>query len=370
MGSDVWRHRIACIITFLCVLTVPVQLFSQTRADTILYTGDFLRIPAGARSCGMGDADVALYLGPQSILINPAVLSSAKSIDVGVEGALLFGVSRQALLSAVAPIGSDITIGGGYAPFFSGDIVYSDSLPETYSQRLVNPSLRANGSVESVFSNNQHEVVISVARLFRINSDRSYTLASYPLPITVSCGASLKGFWQTLDPKGILRMGFGVNADIGALAAVGLDYDFVNKNVSRQLTCGVSLRNILPTSMKWVNSPAQYEEPLHLDQNYGIAYLDESGLLHARWLVSFALKRQFGDNPDAVGADSSAAYQNTVHGGLEAFFFDMVGVRVGFSNAVFTLGASVVYKHLSLDYALRFDDLALSPIRLSLQYGF
>jgi hypothetical protein len=34
------------------------------------------------------------------------------------------------------------------------------------------------------------------------------------------------------------------------------------------------------------------------------------------------------------------------------------------------LGAGVQYKKISLDYAFSFDDLAYSPVRLSLGYAF
>jgi hypothetical protein len=364
-GYALWIKTIAVLVN----LWVFGSLCAQTRSDSVLYAGEFLRIPSGARACGMGDADVSLYLGPQSILTNPAVISSEKNIAVSVEGAVLFGLSRQAVISLLAPVGPDISVGIAYAPFFSGDIVYSDSLSETYSRRLSDPSLRADESVSSVFRNNQHEIVVGGSRVFRFNPDRSVSLASFPLPMTLSVGGVFKGYWETLDPLGVVHMGFGVNADAGARATVGLDYDLTTKSVSRSVNLALSLRNIVPSPMKWVNSPAGYTEPIYLDQNYGISYEDKSGLLHADWIVSLALKRGFGDMLSENSADSTARYSTTVHGGLEALFFKTAGFRIGFSNSVFTLGAAIVYKNLRLDYALRFDDLAISPIRMSLQYS-
>ena len=286
---------------------------------------------------------------------NPSSHAFITNSEISVEYARLFGgISSQGCAAIHVPLQDRMSIDAFYTRYQSGTIYQWDTLPGTELERLSDPSMRADGSYQGIFSNDQNLLLLSVARVFTLPIPRvdSY---SYPLPAEISGGINFKGFWQTMNPAGKVYMGMNVNCDAGMMLRIGLDYDLANKRVCREIYAGLDVRNFLGTRMVWLHSPDDYQETVDMSESYGISYIDRTHFLGANWIASFSVLRDYG---------------TTYHGGIEAQFADLISFRAGLSDKVFTCGAGVTYKNYSLDYAYRFDEIAASPVRLSLRVTF
>lgn len=87
---------------FQCVLRVTVFIavsictaFAGNRSGSV--TGQFLKLPINARSVGMGNAQVALAEGAQSIAYNPAGILSIP--DKTTNGRFLLPFARSQLFA-------------------------------------------------------------------------------------------------------------------------------------------------------------------------------------------------------------------------------------------------------------------------------
>jgi hypothetical protein len=346
-------------VPFFVIAIISIGLLVTASADSlntaIEYAAELNTVPVGCRATAMGNTGIALPFDAVGMFWNPAAASYVNSYEVSAEYAQLYGgLSSQACAAFRAPLRDAMSVGVIYEPFFSGEISRWDTLPGTYLQRQMDPTLRADGSNEGSFSNNQNILSLTLAKLFDLPVPRPASYA-YPLPVDLSLGVSFKGYWQTMDPDGKLRMGVNVNCDVGAVLHVGLDYDMTSQSVSREIFGSIALRDALGTQVTWLHSPDNYQEPVDRLQDYGISYVDKTGILSAWWTVSFSIEK---------------SYSVTYHAGIEALFWEMLAFRAGMSQNVPTLGAGVRYKRYYLDYAFSFDDVSYSPLRVSLGYRF
>ena len=327
-------------------LALPLCAYSQT----IQYSAELNNLAVGSRQIALGEAGVALPLSIMSAYYNPATLSFLRNYQANVEYANLYeGLARHICIGLEAPLQQDITVGGIYSAFSSGNIPLFDSLPGTYEERLATDSLRATGVARGSFRNDQNLIMFPLAKLFPLPGIYTTGL-SYPLPIELSFGCNFKIYWQTFNPRQVVRLGMNFNCDVGLLARFGVDYDLVKKRVSRELFIGVMVRDALPTRVVWVYSPQNYEEPLERTELFGVSYIDRSGFLATDWIVTASLVRSFG-----------ISYQ----AGIEAVWWEMVSLRAGVVGRTPVIGAGIRYKRYSIDYSLRFDELAISPVRLT-----
>ena len=338
---------------FLSIITFGSIAFCQT---TILrYAVELDQVPASCRIAALGDAGVAVPFDAVSVFWNPAAHSFVDKYEISGEYARLYGdLSTHGCAAVNIPLQEQMSVAAMYVRFQSGAISQWDSLPGTEAERLNNPSMRADGSNNGYFYNDQNMVTLSLAKVFSVPIPRPETY-NYPLPMDLSAGINFKEFWQTLNPSGKVRMGMNVNCDAGLMLRVSLDYDLQAKQVDREVYIGATVKDILGTEVVWLHSPDNYQETVDLSQYYGIAYIDKTHLLGANWLVTIAMER---------------SYETTYHCGIEAQVFNMVALRLGVSENVFTCGAGITYKNYSLDYAFRFDDVDYSPIRISLKVSF
>jgi hypothetical protein len=106
-----------------------------------------------------------------------------------------------------------------------------------------------------------------------------------PRPLNISAGLSLKGYWQTMNPKGGNYMGVGVNADLGVMASIGLDFDLSKKITNRNIILGIAVRDFLPTEIIWVHFPLGYKEKIRYSHYYGISYVDKAVILEGTGLL-------------------------------------------------------------------------------------
>jgi hypothetical protein len=345
-------------IKYVLALLIPFMVTAAWGDDSlaIRYAAEMTRLPAGSDIVALGETGVVLPRHGVASLWNPATPAFIDKYEFSAEFADLYeGMSQHGCLAMTVPFSENIGSSVMYLPLISGPIGRYDTLPRTSAERENNDSLRPDGTALSTFSNNQHLIVVSIAKMFPLFMPRS-SEASFPLPFDIGAGFSFKSFWQTMKPDTLLRMGMNVNLDAGMLMAVGVDYSIENKQVSRQILLGVSARDILPSPVVWINSrdeynpEKEYREEITRSYYTGLAYVDKSGALGGNWTLSAGVQRQ---------------YRTTYHFGIEAEFWEMVAFRAGFSNKVPSVGAGIIYKKYYLDYTFRFDELAYSYVRLA-----
>jgi hypothetical protein len=196
--------------------------------------------------------------------------------------------------------------------------------------------------------------MLALAKRFNLPVPRP-TSYSYPLPMELAIGLSFKGYWQTMNIQKKMRMGMNFNCDVGCLLHIGVDYDILKQRTSREIFAGISVKDALGTKVIWLHSPSDYQERVDRVEYVGFSYVDKTGILGANWTLTIAGER---------------FYKKTIHCGIEAQFWNMIAFRAGLSDKIPVLGMGVQYKKISLDYAFSFDDLAYSPVRLSLGYVF
>lgn len=317
----------------------------------IRYTNEFNRIPLGCRANAMGNSGVALPYSDFSAFWNPALPAFGEKFVVSLEGAKLYGgLSSLGALYFMAPVQAGVFAGLNYAAFFPGSITQWDTIPGTLEEVQKSQLYTQNGYAnKGVFHNNQHRVTATVAKLFNLPVRRSASHA-VPMPVDIAIGLNIKALWETMTPDDDVRMGMNINLDLGVGMRLGVDYDFKKKRLKREILIALSWIDLLPTQMQWFHSWEDYEEDTESVQHYGISYIDRSGFLKGNWTVALGLQKQ---------------YEVSVHAGLEGEFFDIVAIRVGFSDKVATLGCGIHYGRYILDYSFSFDELKYSPLRLT-----
>jgi hypothetical protein len=355
-----------------------IFLWMIASAQEIILSSEISRMPLGCRIVAMGDAGVALPLNVSSVYWNPASISFLPRYEFWLEGAKLYGgLSSQAMAAFGAPIQDGMNAAILYSPFFPGSIERYDTLPGTPRARLDDESLRANGEPVGIFHNNQHLLLVSIAKKFPIPVIIPGGV-NLPFPLDLSVGLNAKGVWQTLDPDGKVRMAMNINLDGGVLVSMGIDYDLVKNMVIRQVCIGVAIRNIVPTRMQWLNShttnekgeDVQYSEPVYNSQYFGLSYIDDAGFKWLSWKAALAMQREYlGKNVsvDSLGrvSESGGGYSNSYHYGIELSMWNVVDIRGGLSDKIPVLGAGVHYKNCYIDYSFRFDEMRYSPLRVA-----
>jgi hypothetical protein len=320
-------------------------------AEEIRYAADLTHLPAGADIAAQGDVGVVLPDRAVSSYWNPAASSYLSTYELSAEVADLYsGLSQQGCFSVHVPMQNKTGVAVTYIPFLSGDIERQDSLDGTYQQRLFDQNLRADGTNKGLFQNNQHLLLLSIGKLFTFQLPRTAG-TGFPLPLDIGMGVNLKGLWQVMNPDEKIRMGMNANLDAGFISRIGVDYNILKQEISREVMIGFTIRDFLPSKVMWVNSPVGYSEQTHVSYYSGIAFADRSGDLGFNYKISLSLEKE---------------YKVTYHAGLEAEFWDIVSFRAGISDRTPTLGAGIRYKRCFLDYAFRFDELDISYLRLSL----
>jgi hypothetical protein len=347
-------------VLWLMLLAAVAPLAAQQR---ILYAAEASRLPLGTRVMAMGDVGVALPLTMACSWWNPATACFVDSAEVWAEGARLYeGLSEQGALIAGMPVQQTLAVAAIYTPFFPGAMQRNDTLQGSYTERLYDESLRADGKSSEWMTFNTHQIGLSLAKRYRLEFPRAAAV-SFPLPVDIGFGLTARYLWHTVRLDSTVRMGMNLNLDIGMLLQIGVDYDLRAKAVSRRVCLAAAVRNAVPSEVVWVNSPYGYREPVDNTQLLGLSYIDEAGIGWLQWTVGLALHRNRGETLSPQG-EPMLRWVTTRHLGVELGFFDIVDIRAGISDKVVTLGAGVAYQRYRLDYAFRFDRIANSALRL------
>lgn len=345
-------HRVLCVLFALCKIVHGQEAIVRDDVSEeldIRYAGELNHVPIGCKAVGMGNTGVVLQYQAENLFWNPAVTAFTDKYSFYVEGAKLYGgLSSLGTFSCAAPVSDGLSTALFYKAFFPDNIIAWDSLEHSFEKNQYIYPL--NGyPAQGIFHNNHHCIIACIGKRFSIPVSRPSHF-SLPLPIDIGTGMNIKVLWQTITPEDKVRMGMNINLDVGLLLRLGVDYDLESKAILREIVFGMSLRDFLPTKMKWLHSYEQYEEPIHGSQFFGMAYYDRSGFLFGNWTVSLAVHK---------------SYDMTLHGGLEGEFFNMVAFRAGIAEKIVSLGAGVHYKNYSLDYTFSFDEIQYTPLRLA-----
>jgi hypothetical protein len=346
--------------SFLILVTLLGLWPLPCRSDDTLairYAAEMTHLPVGSDIVALGETGVVLPRHGVASLWNPATPAFLEKYERSAEFADLYeGMSQHGCVSMAVPLSEGLGASAMYVPFFSGPIDRYDTLSVLgFEERRNEPNLRPDGNALSTFSNNQHLLVLSVAKLFSHAMPRAPD-AGFPLPFEIGAGCSFKSFWQTMKPDSVLRMGMGVNLDAGMIMRIGLDYNLTKKEVSRQILFGLSARDFLPSPVIWINSRDEYDpeqeyrEEITPSYYSGLSYVDKSGNFGGAWTLTAAIEKR---------------YALTYHYGIEAEFRDIVAFRAGLSDKIPSVGAGIKYKRYFLDYTFRFDELAYSYVRLA-----
>jgi hypothetical protein len=350
-------------ILIVCITAFGVCMLPSRGSDSLAmrYAAEMTHLPVGSDIVALGETGVVLPRHCAASIWNAATPAFLKRYEFSAEFADLYqGMSQHGCIALSMPLAENIGTSVMYLPFFSGPIDRYDTLVGSYTDRDKNPNLRPNGVAQSSFSNYQHLILFSVAKLFSLALPRSAD-AGFPLPLEIGTGCTFKSFWQTMRPDTVLRMGMGVNLDAGMIMRIGLDYDIGKKEVSRQALLGLAARDFLPSPVIYINSRDEYEPEREYREEItpayyaGLSYVDKSGDLGGAWTLTAAIEKQ---------------YKLTYHYGIEAEFMKMIAFRAGLSDKVPTIGAGVRYRRYFLDYTFRFDELAYSYVRLAFGFRF
>jgi hypothetical protein len=321
--------------------------------EAIRYGADVTRLPVGADIAAMGDAGVVLPRRASAMVWNPASAAFLDRYEFSAEGADLYRhLSQHGCFSGSVPLKNNSGIALCYLPFYSGVIEQYDTISQESGY---------NGLTEyrpkGYFKNYHHAISLALARKFCLQLPRMID-TEMPLPFDIAVGGNCKAYMQTMNPDGNNHMGLGYNADAGVLLRFGLDYNLTTKQVCRDLYLGATIRDALPSEIIWIYSyndtwkysPGDYREPFDYAQYYGIAYVDKSGDLPVDWTIALSLHKE---------------YEVTYHGGIEVEFMKMVLFRAGLSDRTPAIGAGFHHRNFFIDYAFRFDPVAVTFVRLT-----
>jgi hypothetical protein len=215
-------NRNTAVLLLSSILLLPVTSFAAFSSNDAGTTGaPFLKLSAGARSAGLGEATVARYYGANTLFYNPAVLGDISSGEVSLTHGMWFeGVSVENV-AAVLP-----TRFGGLG--FGGTILRVDSLQQ--------------------YDESGNEVSGSIAP-----SDMSF-LVGYGTKIgSLSCGVNAKYISSKLAD--ITATAFAIDA--GAILPL-----------SEKLSMGGAITN-LGTPIKYISE----SNPLPMAIKLGLAYV-------------------------------------------------------------------------------------------------
>jgi hypothetical protein len=334
---------------------VGILLYLCTAAadEDIRYAADVTRLPVSADIAAMGDIGVVLPRRAAASIWNPATAAFLERYEFSAEGADLYQhLSQHGCFSGSVPLKNNSGVVLCYLPFYPGIIERYDTIPSGEG---------LNGLTEyrpeGYFKNYQHTINLALARKVCLRLPRT-SETEMPLPLDIAFGGNCKAYIQMMDPDGHRHMGLGYNVDLGTTFRIGMDYDLTTKQVTREIYLGATIRDALPSEIIWIYSrsdtwrysPEDYREPFDFAQYYGIAYVDKSGDLPLDWTVALSLHKE---------------YAVTYHGGLEVAFMKTVFFRAGFSDKTPTLGAGFHRRNYFIDYAFRFDPVAITYIRLT-----
>ena len=275
----------------------------------------FLRIPVGARPCGLGNAFTAVCDDGSSISYNPAGLYQIESLSFSGTYALMSLKRKHFDSSVIFPVKNYGTVGVSAVCFSVSNLEGRDRFG------------RCTGNF------NDTELAVNLGYCYRF----------FPY-----LGVGLSGKYLHHDLSTYQAHGFGFDAGVHSTFEPAIPR-------IKSIRLGFSVLNF-NTQLAW-NTPSGIKETVPLTLRGGIAI--QAALPYVELLGTV----------DVIQTEEETA---ELHEGMEAWFFDQsLGLRAGYDDRELRFGFTVRYRTITFSYAFSPDVLEIDPTsRFSLQYSW
>jgi len=272
---------------------------------------------AGNRALGLGGAYAGIADDASAVLWNPGGLGWIERSEIQASQASYFGLGmNEQYASMVLPHWRWGVASLTFRRFGVSGIERRDD---------------RNVLLDSELSNNETEISIGYGR----NVGDMWGI-----------GASLKIRRQSLAGYS----GSGVGVDIGAIAHP-LMVLYPNMRGARRLTVGMALRNAVEPKIHL----ASENVPDPMGVRFGAAYLVP--FFQGRTLLA------------AVDLEKTSRMNLRLHAGLELAVYQLITVRMGVNDGMFTAGTGIKWKDIAVDYT--FENNAIDPVnRVGISFSF
>lgn len=293
------KHTIrSAIILLLCALlqlSVSPVAFAQGAANA----APFLDISFGARAAGLGQAYTSVANDADAIYFNPAGMEHQEQNLVQFMN-FQFLEANYMGLQYIVPA-SWGTFGLSYTSSELGGIEESVLNEDNGRYELTGDSFGYAGRALYLSGSTTFFEKLKVGGNFKIVSESLYNNSA---------------------------TGFGI--DLGLIYNMGASWT----GITDEIDVGLSLRNIVPPSLKWdTEGAAEATVPTVMALGFSSKFLDE------RLMASFDIQNK-------TGRDMS------LHLGLEYWIVNSLAVRFGYGATQMNLGAGLQFEHFHLDYSI------------------
>lgn len=328
---------------WFCMPLLFVFLVASARGGGLTkgkYAGEFLSLGAGARSLGMGGAEVAFARDVNAIYWNAAGLARLNYPELALMHAEQFagGVVRYNFGAFAIPYGKESSLGIGLIRLAVDGIPFTQLPREDLD--LGEPYVDDNG----------------VTRINRPFIDHEFSDAEYAFFLSYArarssrfrYGGSVKIVHKGFDQAGAWGIGF----DIGTQLQLG-----------DHLLLGANLQDATTTILAWDTG---HKELIVPTLKVGAALPVSVDYLRGTLLPAVDLDFRFEGREFAAqlsGGPVSIEY----HAGAEYVYRETVALRLGADAGNFTAGAGIYLPRLAIDYAFMSHSELENTHRISLR---
>jgi hypothetical protein len=321
-------------------LAVIAAIFCSTIARAQdLYAGDFLRIPVGSHAMGMGSAFTAIADDESAFHWNPAGVSLTEHKYFGFMYSSEYGLPGSNLgnffqLGFTMPL-ENVTVGVNWVRLGIGNLVSTPDLTginitAEREQQVINA---ANGA-QNLFSDNEDEIVLSVARNNKFTVDWGWLYYHHPIEIPI--GVNFKIIHQGIGSFG---QASGIGVDAGMMLRFSLA-DYLLLPFLGKLSLGLNTQDIAGTRLNWSTQRTQII-PMRIMA--GTAYTQDLSFINS--VATFA-------------CDFDVHANERVRLGVDVVYLNNLSMRLGLDQGAFAAGAGFNWdKKLKIDYSLSLHDL-------------
>ncbi|MBD3285039.1 hypothetical protein GF359_01575 [candidate division WOR-3 bacterium] len=268
-------------------------------------SGIIFELGGSARSLAMGQAYNAIADEGECMLYNPAGLGQIRTTKIGLMGGLLYAGAMQSVVTANMPLATYGTVGLTYSGAFSslddGDILDPEGNPVGGSASMNNSAL-----------------MVSYGKKFRY----------------IGVGLSPKIMLGVLHDESA----FGFDADFGAIiypASINPDWNY------DLVTIGVSVKNLLGSTMSYTDSGEEPAIPRILRAGVGVKILE-------MFAGDFDISLPLGESGETGW-----------YGGLEFTPVDIISLRGGVNHNSINAGMGLHFDlarsvGMDIDYAFMY----------------
>lgn len=276
--------------------------------------GAFLRIPVGARPAGMGNAFASVADDASTLYFNPGGLYQTEGSLVGAMYSIM-SLDRS---------------------HFQGSFIHTHEEYGTFAVMATKFGVSdidgrdVQGNPTGTFDDSELAFSFGYGREI---IDR------------VGVGGAFKFLRHTLDENKATGIGF----DVGAHSVVPVTHD-----IFKSIRLGVSASN-LGSSLEWDTGSSHQDDipsTLRIGTGFDLTFRE----------IGFLI---------ALEGSRTSDESTEFHGGVEAWLFDILGLRTGADDGNINFGVSVLYERFRLDYALSADRLEEGATsKIGVQMGF